>query len=66
MSWIVANSIPFFHLMMGIVAACTTAPLTFGFPAYFYWHDTRRRARSCSKQQQERSVGRVGREHGVS
>ena len=45
-SWIVANSIPFFHLMMGIVAACTTAPLTFGFPAYFYWHDMRRRARS--------------------
>ena len=49
-SWIVANSIPFFHLMMGIVAACTTAPLTFGFPAYFYWHDMRRRARSLESR----------------
>ena len=36
LSWILSNAIPFLSNLMGIVASISTAPLSFGFPAYFY------------------------------
>lgn len=36
LSWLIANAVPFFSELMGIIAALSTAPLTFGFPALFY------------------------------
>jgi hypothetical protein len=35
-SWVLSNAIPFLSNLMGIVASMTTAPLSFGFPAYLY------------------------------
>ena len=69
LSWIIANAIPFFHLLMGLVAACTTAPLTFGFPALFYYWSVTKAAGggdagdmqdSLLSQEMRRSVGGDG------
>mmetsp|Transcript_6872 Transcript_6872/g.14312 ORF Transcript_6872/g.14312 Transcript_6872/m.14312 type:complete len:460 (-) Transcript_6872:52-1431(-) len=48
-SWFIAEGIPFFHLLMGLVGAASTAPLTFGFPAWFWLKtmDTRRKGGGC-------------------
>mmetsp|Transcript_6195 Transcript_6195/g.11006 ORF Transcript_6195/g.11006 Transcript_6195/m.11006 type:complete len:479 (-) Transcript_6195:63-1499(-) len=37
LSFFIANGIPFFSSLMGLVGAISTAPLTFGFPAYMTW-----------------------------
>ena len=36
LSWAISNAIPFLSNLMGVIASLTTAPLTFGFPAFFY------------------------------
>ena len=37
LSWFIANAVPFFGNLMGIIGATTTAPLTFGVPALLVW-----------------------------
>lgn len=36
LTWLIANSVPFFGSLMGVIGALTTAPLTFGCPALFF------------------------------
>mmetsp|Transcript_6221 Transcript_6221/g.10691 ORF Transcript_6221/g.10691 Transcript_6221/m.10691 type:complete len:468 (-) Transcript_6221:296-1699(-) len=53
LSFLIANGIPIFHHLMGFVGAISTAPLTFGIPAYMVLRATKMFPRRSSVTEHE-------------